>query len=37
MWTLTNIRRTFKYNGNTKRTKKMRGRMRDAGPALQVI
>ena len=32
-----NIRRTFKYKGNTKRTKKMRGRTRDAGPALQVI
>jgi len=32
-----NFRRTFKYKGNTKLTKKMRGRKRDAGPALQVM
>jgi hypothetical protein len=25
------------YKGNTERTKKMRGRTRDAGPALQVM
>jgi hypothetical protein len=31
------IQRTFKYKGNTKRTKKMRGRTRDAGPTLQVM
>jgi hypothetical protein len=30
------VKRTFKYKGNTKRTKKMRGRIRDALPALQV-
>jgi len=28
---------TFKYKGNTKRTKIMRGRTRDAGPAVQVM
>jgi len=31
------IQRTFKYTGNTKRTKKMRGRTRDAGHVLQVM
>ena len=30
------VKRTFKYKGNMKRTKKMRGRTRDALPALQV-
>jgi len=30
------IKRMFEYKGNTKRTKKMRGRNRDALPALQV-
>ena len=29
------LQRTFKYKGNTKRTKKMRGRTKDALPALQ--
>ncbi len=29
------VRSTFKYKGNTKRTKKMRGRTKDALPALQ--
>jgi len=30
------VKRTFKYKGNTKRKKKMWGRIRDALPALQV-
>jgi hypothetical protein len=30
------VKRTFNYKGNTKRTKKMRGRTRDALPVLQV-
>jgi hypothetical protein len=30
------VKRTFNYKGNTKRTKKIRGRIRDALPALQV-
>ncbi len=30
------VKRTFKYKGNMKRTKKMRGRTKDALPALQV-
>jgi uncharacterized Zn finger protein len=30
------VKRTFKYKGNTKRTKKMRGHTKDALPTLQV-
>jgi hypothetical protein len=28
------VRRTFRYKGNTQRTKRMRGRTADAAPAL---